>query len=156
MGEVMHGSRQPCDAAFSILRIGFLGLAFTAGLDKLARFLPPEEVALSPLLTRLSPFGTDGLLSLMGLVQLAIGVSIVVLPRVGASGVVVWASLSTVNRMLLGNWQQVLSEMALLAAACAFVQLTRAHEAGQTRRAREPRARARLPRTDTLASITDD
>jgi hypothetical protein len=154
----MHGSRQPCDAAFSILRIGFLGLAFIAGVDKLTRFLPPAEVALAPLLTRLSPFGTEGLLWLMGVVQLGIGVLLIVLPRMGASAVVVWASLSAVNWMLLGNWQQVLSGAALLAAACAFVQLTRAHEAGQTaaRRAREPRGRARLPRTDTLASVTDD
>lgn len=155
MGEVMHGSRQPCDTAFSILRIAFLGLAFTSGLDKLTGFLPPKEGMLSPLLMRLSPFGTDGLLALMGVAQLAIGVLIVAQPRLGASAVVVWASLSTVNWMLLGNWQQALSEAALLGAACAFVQLTRAHEAKQTRRV-EPRARARQPRTDTLASVTDD
>jgi len=113
--------------AFVLLRIGFTIAPILFGLDKFFDILADWERYLAPQINDLVPGTAGQLMLVVGVVEIAAGLLVAVLPRVGGYVVAAWLAGIIVNLLLLGDYYDVaLRDFGLLVGALALARLATA------------------------------
>jgi hypothetical protein len=115
--------------AFLLLRTVFTVAPILFGLDKFAEVLTDWERYLAPEFNDLIPGTAHQAMLIVGVVEIAAGVLVAVLPRIGGYVVAAWLAGIILNLLLIGDFYDVaLRDFGLLVAALALAQLAAAHE----------------------------
>jgi len=121
------GPRQPANQAFMLLRTVFTVAPILFGLDKFFDVLTDWEVYLASQINDIVPGSAHQAMLLVGIVEIAAGVLVAVLPRIGGYVVAAWLAAIIVNLLLLGDYYDVaLRDFGLLVAALALARLATA------------------------------
>jgi hypothetical protein len=116
--------------AFRVLHFGFAVLPTIAGVDKFTRLLSDWSGYLSPAFAAASPLSVQSTMYLVGLIEIAAGFLVAVVPRVGAYVVAAWLAAIIVNLLLLGAyWDVALRDFGLLLGAAALGRLSHRYKA---------------------------
>jgi hypothetical protein len=116
------------------MRIAVGLMATLAGLDKFFNILVDWGNYVSPLAAGLLPFSVDVLMSIVGLVELVVGISILtVWPIAGAYVASAWLLLVAGNLVLGGYFDVAVRDVVLSISAFSLARLTQIHsESGET------------------------
>jgi hypothetical protein len=118
-------SSTPSWQAFQILRLGFVAAPVLAGIDKFFHLLTNWDKYLSPAIANLSPIGGHGLMSAIGVIEIAAGVLVAVKPRIGAYVVAGWLLGIVINLLLIpGYFDVALRDFGLSLGALALARLS--------------------------------
>ena len=101
-----------------------LGLTATlAGLDKFVNILADWGAYVSPLAASLLPFSVGTFMALVGVIEVAVGVSILALaPRLGAYVASAWLLLVAVNLAISGYFDVAVRDVVMSIAAFAVAR----------------------------------
>lgn len=117
-------SRQTANQAFMLLRTVFTVAPILFGLDKFVEVLTNWERYLAPQIDNLVPGTAHQAMLLVGVVEIAAGILVALLPRLGGYVVAAWLAGIIVNLLLLGNYYDVaLRDFGLLVGALALSRL---------------------------------
>ena len=120
-----HADRQ----AFLLLRTVFTVAPILFGLDKFFGVLTDWELYLGPQINDLVPGSAHQAMLVVGVVEIAAGVLVAVMPRVGGYVVAVWLAGIIGNLLLLGDYYDVaLRDFGLLVGALALARLAAGHQ----------------------------
>jgi hypothetical protein len=114
--------------AFMLLRTVFTVAPILFGLDKFVEVLTDNwEGYLAPEINDLIPGSAHQAMLIVGAVEIAAGILVAVLPRIGAYVVAAWLAGIIVNLLLLGEYYDVaLRDFGLLVGALALARLAAA------------------------------
>jgi hypothetical protein len=119
--------------AFWLMRIGFAIVPILFGADKFAHVMVNWDKYLAPELQHwLSPFDTvHQTMYFVGVVEIAAGVLVLLLPRIGGYVVALWLAGIIVNLAMIGGyWDIMMRDVALFLLALTFARLASAFPAG--------------------------
>ena len=103
---------------FRALHIAFGLTATLAGLDKFFNILADWGSYVSPTAAALLPFSTATLMGIVGIVEIAVGATILFLaPKLGAYVASVWLLLVAVNLALGGHFDVAVRDVVMSLAA---------------------------------------
>jgi len=115
----------PAYQAYRILQLGFVAAPILAGADKFLHLLVNWDQYLPAIVTNLSPIGGHNLMLVVGVIEIAAGIGVALLPRVFAYVVAAWLGLIIINLLLIpGYFDVALRDFGLLLAALAFGRLS--------------------------------
>jgi uncharacterized membrane protein YphA (DoxX/SURF4 family) len=124
----------------TVLRIAFGLMATLAGLDKFFNLLADWDSYVAPIAVQLSPLSPSVLMGIVGVVEFAVGLTILVIrPAIGAYIASAWLALVAVNLVLGGHFDIAVRDVVLSISAFALATLLEAQNA------RAPRAAAQVP-----------
>lgn len=114
----------PAEQAYRLLRTVFTIAPILFGLDKFFNVLTEWEGYLAPQIDNIVPGTAHQAMLLVGVVEIAAGVLVAVLPRIGGYVVAAWLAAIIVNLLLIGDYYDVaLRDFGLLVAALALARL---------------------------------
>ncbi|HZI96094.1 MAG TPA: hypothetical protein VFD41_01060 [Actinomycetales bacterium] len=114
--------------AFQLLRTVFTVAPILFGLDKFFGVLTDWEVYLAPQVNDLVPGSADQAMLAVGVVEVAAGLLVALMPRIGGYVVAAWLAGIIGNLLLLGDYYDVaLRDFGLLVGALALARLAAAH-----------------------------
>jgi hypothetical protein len=115
--------------AFRILHAAFIAAPILAGLDKFFHLLTNWDMYLAPRIAALSPFGGHGLMSVVGVVEIAAGLLVAARPRIGAYVVAAWLGAIIIDLLLIpGFFDIALRDFGLSLGALALARLGAQYE----------------------------
>jgi hypothetical protein len=115
-----QGARQ----ALLLLRTVFTVAPILFGLDKFAEVLTSWERYLAPEFNDFIPGSAHQAMLIVGVVEIAAGLLVAALPRVGGYVVAAWLAGIILNLLLIGDYYDVaLRDFGLLVAALALARL---------------------------------
>ena len=122
-------SRQAAKQAFILLRTVFTVAPVLFGLDKFAEVLTNWERYLAPEFNDLIPGSAHQAMLMVGVVEIAAGVLVAVLPRIGGYVVAAWLAGIILNLLLIGDYYDIaLRDFGLLIGALALARLATAFQ----------------------------
>ena len=134
VGATDGRSRHAAYQAFLLLRSVFTVAPILFGLDKFPEVLTQWERYLAPQVDRLVPGSAHQAMMIVGVVEVAAGVLVAVLPRWGAYVVAAWLAGIIGNLLLVGGYADIaLRDFGLLVAALALGRLATAFDRGSRR-----------------------
>ncbi len=111
--------------AYTILHMAFVVAPIVAGLDKFTNLLVDWSSYLSPLALNMLPFSGDVFMYLVGVVEIAAGVVVLLRPRYGGYLVAVWLWGIILNLLLVpGFFDVALRDFGLSLGALALARLS--------------------------------
>jgi hypothetical protein len=120
-----QGTR-PAYQAYLILYAGFIALPILAGLDKFFHLLVNWDKYLAPLATQIMPVTAHTFMLAVGVIEIAAGLLVALLPRVGAYVVTLWLWGIIINLLILNDFYDVaLRDFGLSLGALALARLGR-------------------------------
>ena len=112
----------------TIMRVAIGLMATLAGLDKFFNILADWGSYVSPVAAQLLPFSTDVLMWIVGIVEVAVGISILTaLPVVGAYVASAWLLLVAGNLVLGGHLDIAVRDVVLSISAFTLARLVQIH-----------------------------
>ena len=121
--------RDPAQQAFLLLRTVFTAAPILFGLDKFFEVLTEWERYLAPEFNDLIPGSAHQAMLIVGVVEIAAGILVAILPRIGGYIVAAWLAGIILNLLLIGNYYDVaLRDFGLLVAALALARLAAVHK----------------------------
>jgi hypothetical protein len=106
------------------MRVAIGLMATLAGLDKFFNILADWSSYVSPVVTQLLPFSTDVLMWVVGIVEFAVGISILTaLPVVGAYVASAWLLLVAGSLLLGGHLDIAVRDVVLSISAFTLARL---------------------------------
>jgi len=122
----MHTDR--LTAPWWALRAALGATAFLAGLDKFFNLLADWPGYLSPIAAQLLPFSASTFMHLVGVIEMAVGVAILVgFTRIGGYVAAAWLLCIAVNLVTTGHYFDVaVRDVSLAIAAFTLARLTEA------------------------------
>jgi len=122
----MHTDR--LTAPWWALRAALGATAFLAGLDKFFNLLADWPGYLSPIAAQLLPFSASTFMHLVGVIEMAVGVTILVgFTRIGGYVAAAWLLCIAVNLVTTGHYFDVaVRDVGLAIAAFTLARLTEA------------------------------
>ena len=116
----------PSYQAYQILRIGFIAAPVIAGIDKFFHLLVNWDMYLAPVIAKVSPLGSHGLMLAIGVIEIAAGLLVAFKPRIGAYVVAFWLWGIIMNLLFIPNYFDVaLRDFGLSLGALALARLSR-------------------------------
>jgi hypothetical protein len=120
---------RPAYQAYQILHIGYAALPIIAGLDKFFDRLVNWDMYLAPVVTRVTGLPGHTFMLVVGVIEIAAGLLVAVLPRAGGYVVMLWLWGIIVNLLLVpGFYDIALRDFGLSLGALALARLS--HEFG--------------------------
>jgi len=96
-----------------------------AGADKFTNLLTTWPEYLNPALTGVLPFSGNTFMLIVGVIEIAAGVLVLIKPRLGAMVVCVWLVLIALSLLASGNFLDVsVRDVVMAIGAFALVKLT--------------------------------
>lgn len=131
-------SSSPALQAFWLLRAGFTAAPILFGLDKFFNVMTDWPAYLWTGFASALPGSAEGLMLVVGVVEIAAGILVAVRPRIGGYVVAAWLAGIILNLVLVGGVLDIaLRDFGLLLGAVALARLATAFpESGALRRAR--------------------
>jgi hypothetical protein len=129
--------RDPAAQAFMLLRVAFTVAPILFGLDKFAEVLTDDWTRyLSSEFNSLLPGSAADGMYIVGVVELAAGLVVLVSPRFGGLLVAAWLGGIIVNLLLVGGYGDIaLRDFGLLIGALALSRLATAYQGDRASRA---------------------
>jgi hypothetical protein len=119
-------SRRPAYQAYRCLHIGFVVLPILAGLDKFFQIMTNWDMYLAGPIERMLPVSGHTFMVASGVVEIAAGLLVAILPRVGAWVVAGWLGGIVLNLLIARNFYDVaLRDVGLIFGAVALGLLAR-------------------------------
>lgn len=120
---------EPAFQAFSVLRVGFAVAPILFGLDKFTEWMVDWSTYLWPGVADALPGTADGLMLVVGAIEIVAGVLVAVRPRIGGYVVTAWLAGIIVNLLLVGDYYDIaLRDFGLLLGALALARLATAYD----------------------------
>ncbi len=117
--------RDPAWQAFTLLRTVLTIAPLVFGLDKFFNLLTYWPQYLAPVATDIAPLGGQPFMYVVGLIEIGLGLSVLIVPRYGAVLVACWLSFIIANLLLLHDYYDIaLRDFGLLMAAVALFLLS--------------------------------
>ncbi|QBI19157.1 hypothetical protein ER308_06110 [Egibacter rhizosphaerae] len=117
----------PVFQAFALLRVGFTVAPILFGLDKFFNVMVDWSTYLWPGVAELLPLSADGVMLVVGPVEILAGLLVAAWPRIGGYVVAAWLAAIIVNLLLLGDaYDAALRDVGLLVGALALARLAAA------------------------------
>jgi hypothetical protein len=114
-------------APAQVLRFAFGLMATLAGLDKFFNILADWGAYVSPLAASMLPFSVSVLMAIVGVVEVAVGLMILVTaPRIGAYVASAWLLLIAFNLVLGGHFDIAVRDVVLSLSAFTVARLIEA------------------------------
>ena len=131
ISNVLERARtDPAYAAFLLLRIGFAVLPVWMGVDKFANSMTYWPHYLAPWIVSLLPFPAQSAMYVVGVVEIAAGIAVLIKPRYAGYVVALWLAGIIINLLTYSGFYDVaLRDLGLLVAALAATQLARIYDA---------------------------
>src|SRR5438105_9928406 len=104
-GGIRTGS--PAYQAYQILHLAFVAAPALAGVDKFFHLLTNWDQYLAPAIERVLPFSGHAFMLLVGLVEMAAAVIVLLKPRIGAYVVAAWLVGIIVNLLIAGGFYDI-------------------------------------------------
>ena len=122
----------PTFQAFTILRLGFTAAPILFGLDKFTEWMVDWSSYLWSGVASALPGSADGIMLVVGAIEIVAGVLVALRPRIGGYVVAAWLAGIIVNLLLAGGLLDIaLRDFGLLLGALALARLATAFpEAG--------------------------
>jgi uncharacterized membrane protein YphA (DoxX/SURF4 family) len=137
----------PAAQAFLVLRIGFSVAPILFGIDKFANVLTDDWTKyLAPAFNDILPGSASDAMHIVGVVEIAAGLTVAVVPRFGGVLVAGWLAGIIVNLLIVGGYGDIaLRDFGLLLAALTLSRLASAFpsESGDVHSHPFPRAERR-------------
>lgn len=132
-------------AAFLLLRAAFAIAPIAAGIDKYFDWMVDWEDYLSDQVTDVLPWSTETIMYLVGGVEIAAGLLVLVLPHLGGPLVTLWLGAITANLVMVGidqeeYWDIALRDFGLMLGALSFSMLAFRHRRSARGRRRRQHA----------------
>ena len=122
-------SQQAVSQAYRLLRTVFTIAPIAFGLDKFLGVLTDWDQYLAPLLNDMVPGSAHQAMLIVGVIEIAAGILVAVMPRLGGYVVAAWLAGIIVNLLLLGDFYDVaLRDFGLLVGALALARLAAAYK----------------------------
>ena len=123
--------RDPVAQAFLLLRIGFTAAPILFGLDKFANVLTNDWTRyLSTEFNDLIPGNAADAMHMVGIVEIAAGLLVLIAPRIGGLVVAAWLGGIILNLLLVGGYGDIaLRDFALMLGALTLTRLAAAESA---------------------------
>ena len=119
-----------------VMRIAVGLMATLAGLDKFFNILADWGSYVSPAAAHLLPFSTDVLMGIVGVVEFAVGVTILTAwPAIGSYVASAWLLLVAMNLVLGGHFDVAVRDVVLSIAAFTLARLIQVRHAFDRREA---------------------
>ena len=119
-----------------VMRIAVGLMATLAGLDKFFNILANWGSYVSPAVAQLLPFSTDVLMGIVGVVELAVGISILgAWPVIGAYVASAWLLLVSMNLVVGGHFDVAVRDVVLSIAAFTLARLIQVRDEFELREA---------------------
>ena len=121
--------RDPAAQAFTLLRVAFIVAPILFGLDKFAEVMTSDWTKyLAPQFNDLIPGSASDAMHIVGVVEIAAGLVVAVMPRFGGLLVAGWLGGIIVNLLLVGGYGDIaLRDFGLLIGALALSRLASAY-----------------------------
>jgi hypothetical protein len=117
----------PAFQAFTLLRVGFTVAPILFGLDKFTDWMVDWSTYLWSGVDSALPGSADGVMLVVGVVEVVAGVLVAVRPRIGGYVVAAWLAGIIVNLLLVGDfWDIALRDFGLLLGALTLARLATA------------------------------
>ncbi|HET6743509.1 MAG TPA: hypothetical protein VFH76_31435 [Kribbella sp.] len=114
----------PAYQAFLVLRTVFTIAPIAFGLDKFANLLTDWPNYLAPWINDIVPGSGQDAMYVIGIIEIAAGIAVAVVPRYGALLVTAWLAGIIINLLTLSGFYDVaLRDFGLLIAALALARL---------------------------------
>ena len=118
----------PALAAYRVLKATFVLAPIVMGLDKFFNLLTQWPKFLAPMIANTVP--PEMFMRVVGVIEIAAGVLVVLKPRIGAWVVAAWLFAIIVDLLLIpGYYDVVVRDVGLLAGAIALAKLSRIYAA---------------------------
>jgi hypothetical protein len=118
--------RSSTHLAYQALHIGYTVLPILMGIDKFSRVFVHWDLYLSGFVQRLLPMSAPSFMLLVGCIEIAAGLLVAILPRLGAFVVAAWLGGIILNLMLVpGFYDVALRDLGLALGAIALGLLSR-------------------------------
>ncbi len=119
-----------------IMRLAVGLMATLAGLDKFFNILADWGSYLSPAAAQLMPFSTVVLMGIVGIVEIAVGISILTaMPVLGAYVASAWLLLVAMNLVIAGHLDVAVRDAVLSIAAFTLARLSQVRVESEVREA---------------------
>ena len=113
-----------------VLQLAFGLTATLAGLDKFFNLLADWGSYVSPLAAAISPLPVSALMAIVGVVEMAVGATVlVVAPRLGAYVVSVWLLLVAANLVIGGHFDIAVRDVVMSISAFVLARELEARDA---------------------------
>ena len=117
---------------FLVLRIGLGLMATLAGLDKFFNILANWGAYVSPHAASLLPFSVGTFMAIVGVIEIAVGLSILAIaPRLGSYVASAWLLLVAANLLLGGYFDIAVRDVVMSIAAFAVARAIEVQTAAQ-------------------------
>ena len=117
----------PTFQAFTLLRVGFTAAPILFGLDKFTEWMVDWSTYLWSGIPSALPGTADGIMLLVGAIEIVAGVLVAVRPRDGGYVVAAWLAGIIVNLLLVGDYYDIaLRDFGLLLGALTLARLATA------------------------------
>ncbi len=111
--------------AYQFLQVGFIVLPIVAGLDKFFHLLTDWSQYLSPFISKMVHYHDSQFMIFVGIVEIAVGIGMIIVPRICAFIAAGWLGLIVINLVLLGHfWDIALRDIGLGLSAIALGMLS--------------------------------
>jgi hypothetical protein len=118
------------NSTVTALRIAIGLMATLAGLDKFFNLLTNWEGYVAPIAQQLLPFSTSTFMAIVGIVEFAVGITILLLrPSLGAFVASAWLVLVAGNLVFGGHFDIAVRDLVLAVAAYALARFEQVREA---------------------------
>jgi hypothetical protein len=119
----------PSRQAFQILRFGFTVAPIVAGLDKFFHLLVDWSQYVPAFVVNLLGGNVHGFMQAVGLIEIAAGVGVALMPRLFSYAVAGWLGAIIVNLLLIpGYFDIALRDLGLALGALALARLSAEHD----------------------------
>lgn len=117
----------PAFQAFVLLRAGFTAAPILFGLDKFFNLMADWPAYLWPEVADAVPLSAEGVMVVVGVVEIVAGVLVALRPRIGGYVVAAWLAGIIVNLLLLGDFYDIaLRDFGLMLGALTLARLAAA------------------------------
>jgi uncharacterized membrane protein YphA (DoxX/SURF4 family) len=137
----MNTLTQNTEKVQQVLKYTYGLVPIIAGLDKFTNLLTNWQDYLSPFVTNMLPFSAGTFMSIVGIIEIAAGILVLVRPHIGGYVVMAWLALIALNLILSGRYFDVAVRdlvMAIGAFSLAKLSAPAGAKAGVTETRNKP------------------
>lgn len=117
---------QKTDNVQQVLKYTYGLVPIVAGVDKFTNLLTDWQDYLSPSLANMLPFSPGTFLSIVGIIEIAAGILVLLRPRVGAYVVMAWLVAIAITLIFSGHLDIAVRDLVMAVGAFALGQLSTA------------------------------
>lgn len=122
----MENLKQSIGPTFNLLKFTFGIVPIVAGFDKFTQLLTDWEKYINPNVAGLLPFSPHTFMMIVGAIEIAAGLIVLKLPKIGGLIVAAWLTLIALTLLMSGNYLDVaVRDLVMAIAAFSLSRLAK-------------------------------